>query len=107
MAGAVKSNKIKKTATSDFMEIERQRGISVAQSLVINIIYPLKCIAVADRPTQRIYLNLGSQPPGPHCFREDMFGGFPPEYQLLACTQREDAQILHSDGVYGFQEVGD
>ena len=29
-AGAVKSNKIKKHATSDFMEIERQRGISVA-----------------------------------------------------------------------------
>ena len=28
-AGAVKSNKIKKGATSDFMEIERQRGISV------------------------------------------------------------------------------
>src|SRR5690606_12602001 len=28
-AGAVKSNKIKKSATSDFMEIERQRGISV------------------------------------------------------------------------------
>ena len=27
-AGAVKSNKIKKGATSDFMEIERQRGIS-------------------------------------------------------------------------------
>jgi peptide chain release factor 3 len=25
-AGAVKNNKIKKTATSDFMEIERQRG---------------------------------------------------------------------------------
>ena len=30
VAGAVKSNKIKKTATSDFMEIEKQRGISVA-----------------------------------------------------------------------------
>lgn len=33
-AGAVKSNKIKKTATSDFMEIERQRGISVATSVM-------------------------------------------------------------------------
>lgn len=30
IAGAVKSNKIKKTATSDWMEIEKQRGISVA-----------------------------------------------------------------------------
>jgi peptide chain release factor 3 len=33
-AGAVKSNKIKKGATSDFMEIERQRGISVATSVM-------------------------------------------------------------------------
>lgn len=34
VAGAVKNNKIKKTATSDFMEIERQRGISVATSVM-------------------------------------------------------------------------
>lgn len=34
VAGAVKSNKIKKTTTSDFMEIERQRGISVATSVM-------------------------------------------------------------------------
>jgi len=33
-AGAVKSNKIKKGATSDFMEIERQRGISVATAVL-------------------------------------------------------------------------
>jgi peptide chain release factor 3 len=33
-AGAVKSNKIKKGAASDFMEIERQRGISVATSVM-------------------------------------------------------------------------
>ncbi|MFV0482764.1 MAG: peptide chain release factor 3 [Bacteroidales bacterium] len=33
-AGAVKNNKIKKGATSDFMEIERQRGISVATSVM-------------------------------------------------------------------------
>jgi len=33
-AGAVKSNKITKTATSDFMEIEKQRGISVATSVM-------------------------------------------------------------------------
>lgn len=33
-AGAVKSNKIKKGAASDFMEIERQRGISVATSVL-------------------------------------------------------------------------
>ncbi len=34
VAGAVKSNKIKKTATSDFLEIEKQRGISVATSVM-------------------------------------------------------------------------
>ena len=34
IAGAVKSNKIKKTATSDWMEIEKQRGISVATSVM-------------------------------------------------------------------------
>ena len=33
-AGSVKNNKIRKTATSDFMEIERQRGISVATSVM-------------------------------------------------------------------------
>ena len=33
-AGAVKSNKIKRHATSDFMDIERQRGISVATSVM-------------------------------------------------------------------------
>ena len=33
-AGAVKNNKITKTAASDFMEIERQRGISVATSVM-------------------------------------------------------------------------
>ena len=34
MAGAVKSNKIKKSATSDWMEIEKQRGISVTTSVM-------------------------------------------------------------------------
>ncbi|MFN7325521.1 MAG: peptide chain release factor 3 [Chitinophagales bacterium] len=33
-AGAVKSNKIKKGTVSDFMEIERQRGISVSTSVM-------------------------------------------------------------------------
>lgn len=33
-AGAVKSNKIRKSTSSDFMEIERQRGISVATSVM-------------------------------------------------------------------------
>jgi len=48
-AGAVKNNKIKKGATSDFMEIERQRGISVATS-VLAFIYRDKKINILDTP---------------------------------------------------------
>jgi peptide chain release factor 3 len=48
-AGAVKSNKIKKGATSDFMEIERQRGISVATS-VLAFYYKNKKINILDTP---------------------------------------------------------
>ena len=48
-AGAVKNNKIKKGATSDFMEIERQRGISVATS-VLAFIYQDKKINILDTP---------------------------------------------------------
>ena len=48
-AGAVKSNKIKKAATSDFMEIERQRGISVATS-VLAFLYKDKKINILDTP---------------------------------------------------------
>lgn len=48
-AGAVKSNKIKKGATSDFMEIERQRGISVATS-VLAFEYKDHKINILDTP---------------------------------------------------------
>ncbi len=48
-AGAVKSNKIKKHATSDFMEIEKQRGISVATS-VMAFHYGGKKINILDTP---------------------------------------------------------
>ena len=48
-AGAVKSNKIKKHATSDFMEIERQRGISVATS-VMTFEYEDMLINLLDTP---------------------------------------------------------
>ncbi len=48
-AGAVKNNKIKKGATSDFMEIERQRGISVATS-VLAFIYKDRKINILDTP---------------------------------------------------------
>ncbi len=49
VAGAVKSNKIKKGATSDFMEIERQRGISVATS-VMGFEYKGRKINILDTP---------------------------------------------------------
>ncbi len=48
-AGAVKNNKIKKAATSDFMEIEKQRGISVATS-VMAFNYLDKQINILDTP---------------------------------------------------------
>ncbi len=49
VAGAVKSNKIKKTATSDWMEIEKQRGISVATS-VMGFEYSDHKINILDTP---------------------------------------------------------
>lgn len=49
VAGAVRSNKIVKTATSDFMEIEKQRGISVATS-VMSFEYMDHKINILDTP---------------------------------------------------------
>ena len=49
VAGAVKSNKIKKTATSDWMEIEKRRGISVATS-VMGFNYEGYKINILDTP---------------------------------------------------------
>ena len=49
IAGAVKHNKIKKAATSDFMEIEKQRGISVATS-VMGFDYAGYKINILDTP---------------------------------------------------------
>ena len=49
VAGAVRSNKIRKTATSDFLEIEKQRGISVATS-VMSFDYKGTKINILDTP---------------------------------------------------------
>ncbi|MDR0686603.1 MAG: peptide chain release factor 3 [Dysgonamonadaceae bacterium] len=49
VAGAVKSNKIRKSATSDWMEIEKQRGISVATS-VMGFDYENYRINILDTP---------------------------------------------------------
>ncbi len=79
-AGAVKSNKIKKSATSDFMEIERQRGISVATS-VMSFEYHGHLINLLDTP-------------GHKDFAEDT-------YRTLTAV---DSVILVIDSVNGVEE---
>jgi len=79
-AGAVKSNKIKKHATSDFMEIERQRGISVATS-VMSFEYKGILINLLDTP-------------GHKDFSEDT-------YRTLTAV---DSVILVVDSVNGVEE---
>ncbi len=80
VAGAVKSNKIKKAATSDFMEIERQRGISVATS-VMSFEYANTLINLLDTP-------------GHKDFAEDT-------YRTLTAV---DSVILVVDSVNGVEE---
>lgn len=80
VAGAVKSNKIKKHATSDFMEIERQRGISVATS-VMSFEYNGTLINLLDTP-------------GHKDFAEDT-------YRTLTAV---DSVILVVDSVNGVEE---
>ncbi len=79
-AGAVKSNKIKKTATSDFMEIEKQRGISVATS-VMAFEYNNYLVNILDTP-------------GHKDFAEDT-------YRTLTAV---DSVILVIDSVKGVEE---
>ncbi len=80
VAGAVKSNKIKKHATSDFMEIERQRGISVATS-VMTFEYKNFLINLLDTP-------------GHKDFAEDT-------YRTLTAV---DSVVLVVDSVNGVEE---
>lgn len=80
VAGAVKSNKIKKAATSDFMDIERQRGISVATS-VMSFEYKGILINLLDTP-------------GHKDFAEDTF-------RTLTAV---DSVILVVDSVNGVEE---
>src|ERR1051325_2363129 len=56
VAGAVKSNKIKKHATSDFMDIEKQRGISVATS-VMTFEYQNTLINLLDTPGHKDFVE--------------------------------------------------
>src|SRR4026209_1023291 len=80
VAGAVKSNKIKKTTASDFMEIEKQRGISVATS-VMSFEYKNLIINLLDTP-------------GHKDFAEDT-------YRTLTAV---DSVILVIDSVNGVEE---
>src|ERR1700740_1087691 len=80
VAGAVKSNKIKRHAPSDFMEIERQRGISVATS-VMTFEYKDTLINLLDTP-------------GHKDFAEDT-------YRTLTAV---DSVILVIDGVNGVED---
>ncbi|POR04114.1 peptide chain release factor 3 [Alkalispirochaeta sphaeroplastigenens] len=79
-AGAVKSNKITQTAASDFMEIEKQRGISVATA-VMSFPYKGKLINILDTP-------------GHKDFSEDT-------YRTLTAV---DSVILVVDSVKGVEE---
>ncbi len=56
VAGAVKSNKIKKSATSDWMDIERQRGISVATS-VMGFEYDDHKVNILDTPGHQDFME--------------------------------------------------
>ncbi len=56
VAGAVKSNKIKKSATSDWMDIERQRGISVATS-VMGFEYDDYKVNILDTPGHQDFME--------------------------------------------------
>ncbi|MBU8914275.1 MAG: peptide chain release factor 3 [Spirochaetales bacterium] len=79
-AGAVKSNKVTKSVTSDFMDIERQRGISVATS-VMSFEYQGQLINILDTP-------------GHKDFAEDT-------YRTLTAV---DSVILVIDSVKGVEE---
>ena len=68
VAGAVKSNKIRKTATSDWMDIEKQRGISVSTS-VMEFDYLPPSAAEGDIPYKVNILDT----PGHQDFAEDTY----------------------------------
>ena len=86
VAGAVKSNKIKKTATSDWMEIEKQRGISVATS-VMGFNYGDYKINILDTP-------------GHQDFAEDTYRTLTARQcnHRCRCSQRSGAADPQTDG---------
>src|SRR5512133_296764 len=79
LAGTVKARKASRHATSDWMEIEKQRGISVTSS-VMQFEYHGFCINILDTP-------------GHQDFSEDT-------YRTLAAT---DAAVMLIDGAKGVE----
>lgn len=80
LAGTVKGRKAARHATSDWMEIEKQRGISVSSS-VLQFNYGEHCINILDTP-------------GHQDFSEDT-------YRTLCAA---DAAVMMIDGARGVQE---
>ena len=86
VAGAVKNNKIRKTATSDWMDIEKQRGISVSTSVMEFDYLP-------DGETGEPYKVNILDTPGHQDFAEDT-------YRTLTAV---DSAIIVVDGAKGVE----
>ena len=91
VAGAVKSNKIKKTATSDWMEIEKQRGISVTTS-VMEFDYTPTDPKTGEKGSTEYKVNI-LDTPGHQDFAEDTF-------RTLTAV---DSAIIVVDGAKGVE----
>ncbi|MCQ2243038.1 MAG: peptide chain release factor 3 [Bacteroidaceae bacterium] len=89
VAGAVKSNKIKKTATSDWMDIEKQRGISVSTS-VMEFDYTSFSTSAGEDITYKVNIL---DTPGHQDFAEDT-------YRTLTAV---DSAIIVVDGAKGVE----
>ncbi len=91
VAGAVKSNKIKKSATSDWMEIEKQRGISVTTS-VMEFDYTPTDPVTGEKSGVEYKVNI-LDTPGHQDFAEDTF-------RTLTAV---DSAIIVVDGAKGVE----
>ena len=92
VAGAVKSNKIKKTATSDWMEIEKQRGISVTTSVMEFDYRPTPDPEGGEEAAPEYKVNI-LDTPGHQDFAEDTF-------RTLTAV---DSAIIVVDGAKGVE----
>ncbi len=94
VAGAVKSNKIRKTATSDWMEIEKQRGISVTTSVMEFDYRPTPSPSLNGGETESPLYKINIlDTPGHQDFAEDTF-------RTLTAV---DSAIIVVDGAKGVE----